>query len=117
MSSSSLDQANPRRDIKDRQISTMAEFPIGLVYRHEDVDDPDVHVQPLFSRMLVRLEHLQNLFFVERLMLRLGKPDQGDLLVTSFEMLSLTLVLWKRQDRFVSIRRDFEWLVSNLPNW
>lgn len=99
------------QDIKDRQISTMAEFPIGLVYRPEDVDNPDVHVQPLFSRMLVRLEHLQNLFFVERLMLRLGKPDQGDLLVTSFEMLSLTLVLWKRQDRFVSIRRDFEWLL------
>ncbi|KAH7153255.1 hypothetical protein EDB81DRAFT_946139 [Dactylonectria macrodidyma] len=98
------------QDIKARQIRTMAEFPAGLVYREEEVDDPEINVETLFSRMLVKLEHLQNLFFVERLMLRLGS-DQGNLLVTSFEMVSLTLVIWKRQDRFASIRRDFEWLL------
>ncbi|KAH7133183.1 hypothetical protein B0J13DRAFT_678251 [Dactylonectria estremocensis] len=98
------------QDIKARQIRTMASFPDGLVYREEEVDDPEIDVETLFSRMLVKLEHLQNLFFVERLMLRLGS-DQGNLLVTSFEMVSLTLVIWKRQDRFASIRRDFEWLL------
>ncbi|KPM43445.1 hypothetical protein AK830_g3114 [Neonectria ditissima] len=99
------------QDIKTRQIHTMSQFPVGLIYRHEDLDNPGIGVKTLYSRLLLRLEHLQNLFFVERLMLRLGNPDQGHLLTTSFEMVSLTLVIWTRQDRFAGIRRDFEWLL------
>lgn len=45
-------------------------------------------------------------------MLRFGGRDDGQLLVTSFEMVSLTLTIWTHQDRFAAIRRDFEWLVG-----
>ncbi|KAF7551269.1 hypothetical protein G7Z17_g5125 [Cylindrodendrum hubeiense] len=92
-------------------LHTMAEFPVGLIYRPEEVDDPEIDTDTVFSRMFIKLEHLQNLFFIERLMLRFRNANQSDLLVTSFEMVSLTLLIWKRQDRFASIRRDFEWLL------
>lgn len=61
--------------------------------------------------MLIRLEHFQNLFFVERLLLRRGHPDKWDLLLNSFEMVTMTLNFWMHKDRFVNVRTDFEWLV------
>ncbi|KAK7420576.1 hypothetical protein QQZ08_010335 [Neonectria magnoliae] len=111
LSNGSLATLSHLQDIKARQIRTMSQFPVGLIYRLEDLDDPEIDVETLYSRLLLRLEHLQNLFFVERLMLRHGNPDQGHLLTTSFEMVSLTLVIWTHQDRFAGIRRDFEWLL------
>ena len=76
------------------------------------MDDPNCDVGEVYVRILVRLEHLQNLFFAERLSLRLGHVDENRLLVISFEMVSLTLLFWTHQDRFSGVRRDFEWLVS-----
>lgn len=57
---------------------------------------------------------MQNLFFVERLLLRLGHIDENRLLPISFEMVTLTLLFWTHQDRFSGMRRDFEWLVSQI---
>lgn len=92
----------------------MASFPPALHYDSRHLDDNEIDVGVLFARLLLRLEHLQNLFFVERLLLRLGKRDEGDLLVVSFEMVSLTLIFWTHKDTFATIRRDLEWLVSLL---
>lgn len=90
----------------------MATFPSALHYDPRCLDDVEIDVRVVFARLLLRLEHLQNLFFIERLLLRLGNLDEGDLLVVSFEMLSLTLLFWTHKDTFSSIRRDLEWLVS-----
>ena len=64
-----------------------------------------------FWRLLIHLEHLQNLFFVERLLLRYGQPDEGDLLVVSSEMVNLTVLIWKYKDRLIGFTGDFEWIV------
>ena len=93
----------------------MFEFPNRLIYREGDLEDRVLSFEDLYARILVRLEHLQSLFFVERLMLRHGHPDDGRLLTISFEMVTLTQVFWTHQDRFMSIRRDLEWLVRTYP--
>lgn len=67
-------------------------------------------------RMLIKLEHLQNLFFVDKLLIRHGHVDDGDLLIRSYELVALALKLWTNKDRFDSIyiRRSFEFVVSRL---
>lgn len=47
-------------------------------------------------------------------MLQYGALDEGDVLVVSFEMISLALLFWTHKDKFRDIRRDFEWIVSVL---
>ncbi|KAI5456619.1 hypothetical protein BGZ63DRAFT_366340 [Mariannaea sp. PMI_226] len=99
------------QDIQRRQLHMVSQFPPSLAFRPDDLAAPDADVDRLCKTVLLRLEHLQNLFFVQRLMLQFGGPDNGQLLVTSFEMVSLTVYHWTHQDRFASVRRDFEWLL------
>ncbi|KAH7196296.1 hypothetical protein BKA60DRAFT_601379 [Fusarium oxysporum] len=92
----------------------VTKFPQSLIHHPEDPNSPDFKVDTIYSRILIRLEHLQNLFFAERLLLRLGHSDQSRLLIISFEMVTLTLIFWTQQDRFAEVRRDFEWLASSV---
>jgi hypothetical protein len=114
VSSSYAESADPYSEIKARAERIVAKFPQSLIHHPEDSDSPDFEVDTIYTRILIRLEHLQNLFFAERLLLRLGQSDQSRLLIISFEMVTLTLIFWTQQDRFAEVRRDFEWLVSLL---
>lgn len=58
------------------------------------------------------LEHLQNLFFITRLLVQWGHDSNAELLNVSFEMVSVTLVFWTHMDRLAGLHGDFEWLVS-----
>lgn len=69
---------------------------------------PDIYIT-----ILVRLEHLQNLFFITRLLVQWGHDSNAELLSVSFEMVSVTLVFWTHMDRLAGLHGDFEWLVSN----
>ena len=69
----------------------------------------------LYSKLIIQLEHLQNIFFLERLALRHGKVDRSDMIAVSYEMLSDTLPLWTHHDRLAPMRDDCEWLVRSQP--
>ncbi|KAJ4248717.1 hypothetical protein NW762_012555 [Fusarium torreyae] len=98
-------------EIKARSEKTYERFPPNLIHGIDELDDPICDVENVYVRILIRLEHLQNLFFAERLLLRLGHVDENRLLPISFEMVTLTLLFWTHQDRFADVRRDFEWLL------
>ncbi|KAM0552627.1 hypothetical protein ACHAPJ_007724 [Fusarium lateritium] len=98
-------------ELKARSEKTYERFPTNLIHRVDELDNPNCDVERVYVRILVRLEHLQNLFFAERLLLRLGHVDENRLLPISFEMVTLTLLFWTHQDRFADVRRDFEWLL------
>lgn len=89
------------------------EFPTCLKFSEADYDDAQLSVITVYIRTITYLDHLLNIFFVERLLLRYSYPSTGDLLHTSFTMVSLILRIWTHKDRFSDdfIRRDFEWLV------
>lgn len=91
---------------------TFAQIPSILHYQPSDLSDPRIDPIVLYSKLLVQLEHLQNILFIERLALRHGKVDRADIIAVSFEMVSDTLPLWTHQDRLAPMRDDCEWLVS-----
>lgn len=77
--------------------------------------DDEVQSSVIFMRMLLKLDALQNDFFLYRLLARKGHRDEGCLLATSFQLVSLVLILWTHLDRFAKMRPDFEWLVGWSP--
>ncbi|KAM0232016.1 hypothetical protein ACHAPO_008050 [Fusarium lateritium] len=116
------------RNLKYRALNVIAQFPKHLIYdpddphdlplpqaepaSHEkDLSDPPVEANAIPLRIFSRLTHLQNMFLLERLFLQYGALDEGDVLLVSFEMISLTLLFWTHKDKFRDIRRDFEWML------
>lgn len=99
--------------MQGRQLETLAGFPAYLKYDPQELSDPDIDLEAAYARMLIRLAHLQTMFFLERLLLLNGSLDEGNMLLFSFEMLTLTLTMWTHKDRFAAMRRSFEWLVSS----
>ncbi len=67
-------------------------------------------------KTFTHLEHLQNLFFAERLLQRYNHAGNGELLIGSVTMVSLTLHFWMNQDRFstATMRRNFEWIACPM---
>ncbi|RYO96268.1 hypothetical protein DL766_002326 [Monosporascus sp. MC13-8B] len=100
-------------ELEARQVKTLQEFPACLIYRPGDLADPNLDVAVLHNRLMIELENLQNMFFIERLLIRHGREDNGDLLAVSFDMVSLTLPFWTHLDRLAGMRADCEWLVMS----
>jgi hypothetical protein len=98
--------------IKQKQDAIVAEFPQSSRWRPEDMSNPALDARVIFCRLLLKLDELQNDFFLYRLLIRTGRPDEGSLLATSFQLVSLVLTLWTNMDRFAEMRPDFAWLVS-----
>lgn len=89
---------------------------MALDYDPADLANPDANVTVLFARILLQLEELQNLFLIERLLLKHGEMNKSSLLPISYRLVELTLLFWTHKDRFASFRNDFEWLVRQIPN-
>ncbi|KAI1826774.1 hypothetical protein F4861DRAFT_536820 [Xylaria intraflava] len=100
--------------LKKRELETLSQFPPSLQPSlDDDLVNSRIDIIVLYSRLVLQLEHLQNLFFIERLLLRHGQVDEGDLLAVSFEMVTYTLYFWTHLDRLLAVRRDCEWLVMS----
>ncbi|KAI9150056.1 glycoside hydrolase family 2 protein [Paramyrothecium foliicola] len=107
--SNSLDQL---LRIRARQLALMDELPAFLNYEVEDTTTSTKIAKTGWARLLLRLENLQNLFFVDKLLLRHGYLDDGDLLVWSYELVVFTLRFWTNKDWAADSyrRRNYEWL-------
>ncbi|KAI1372132.1 hypothetical protein F4677DRAFT_456785 [Hypoxylon crocopeplum] len=88
-----------------RELQAVSEFPACIQFDPLDLEDQQVALVVFASRLFVQLEHLQNMFFIERLLLRYGHEDKGDLLKVSYDLVTLTLP-W-----LAAFRNDAEWLV------
>ncbi|OAA54665.1 C6 transcription factor [Cordyceps fumosorosea ARSEF 2679] len=100
-------------DLRSRQCSLADQFPDGLRLCASDLASPDVPPNVAYMKAFTHLEHLQNIFFAERLLQRCNYVGNGELLIVSVTMVSLTLHFWMNQDRFSmqTMRRNFEWIV------
>jgi hypothetical protein len=92
---------------------TVSQFPPILLLKDGDIKCHDIDGYVLFTRLLVRLEHLQNLFFIERLVSKQKNTVSPQLLELSLEMVTLTVAFWTQQDRLSCIAGDFEFLVMS----
>ncbi|OOF90412.1 hypothetical protein ASPCADRAFT_135193 [Aspergillus carbonarius ITEM 5010] len=66
------------------------------------------------AAILTRLEFLLNLFLLERLLTRYHIATEQDLIDVSQEMLDLSLIFWRKKNRFIGLYSDFEWLIGHV---
>jgi hypothetical protein len=90
---------------------TVAGLPPILSYTSGDILDPSLRPQEVQIRYFVRLDTLQNEFCVDRILLSKGHVDDGSLLATSFELLSLFTSVWINIDRFSMLKPNLGWMV------
>ncbi|KAL7788619.1 N-terminal binuclear Zn cluster-containing protein [Trichoderma ceciliae] len=98
-------------ELRKREMDAISQVPIGLQFKNEDFSDPAVDAPTLYMRLLTRLEHLSNLFFIERLSHKGSDLYSSYMLEISLEMISLTLSFWTQQNRLEGLQGDYEWLV------
>ncbi|OAA74181.1 Fungal transcriptional regulatory protein [Cordyceps fumosorosea ARSEF 2679] len=100
-------------DLKDRQYTLVSEFPVSLRYDPQDLEAPHVDIHGLYMKIITQLEHLQNLFFIDRLLIRCGYAIRDNLLETSLGLAVLALHLWIHKDQFAGavVARSFEWIM------
>lgn len=104
----------------------VASFPPCILYRPQDVSNPDISGRDLYARLLVWLEHLQNLFFIERLLSK-QQPDGSSssssdddddnaapsrLFAISLEMVTLAHLFWTHQNRLKTVEDCVEWTTT-----
>ncbi|KAL6855627.1 fungal-specific transcription factor domain-containing protein [Trichoderma novae-zelandiae] len=102
-------------NLKRREMQIVAGFPPCILYQPDDVNNPDVSGRDLYARLLVWLEHLQNLFFIERL---LSKQDSEEapsrLFDISLEMVTLAHLFWTHQNRLKTVEDCVEWTTASF---
>lgn len=102
---------NSTRKLKQRTHYTYTQLPSIIQFEKSELGKTNVPGYVLYAQILTRLEFLLNLFLLERLLKRHHIVTEQDLVEVSHEMLDLTLIFWKKKDRFVGLYADFEWLV------
>lgn len=101
------------RALKQRTHDTYMQLPSVIQFSKSELGNTNVPGYVLYAQILTRLEFLMNLFLLERLLKRHNIVTGQDLVEVSHEMLHLTLIFWRKKDRFVGLYADFEWLVRN----
>ncbi|KAM0518942.1 hypothetical protein ACHAPE_003932 [Trichoderma viride] len=88
--------------LKRKELKLYSTLPAHLVYDPALEELAGADAQTFYSKHEMRLDHLLNVFLVERLLLKHGHL-RTDLLRTSFEMVVLTLRLWTHKRRWAEI--------------
>lgn len=68
----------------------------------------------LWTRTLLMLSHLQNIFLIEQVATARGFPNAQLLLNAAMEMLELSNVFWVKRDELFDYYSNFDWIVSVL---
>ncbi|WZH45377.1 Zn2-C6 fungal-type domain-containing protein [Fusarium acuminatum] len=70
----------------------------------------NINLHSDYPKLLTRLDHLLNLFLVERALVKQGH-SRVDLLTISFEMVVLTLSLWTQKHVWAGIQGESQWII------
>ncbi|KXH27472.1 hypothetical protein CSAL01_07407 [Colletotrichum salicis] len=97
--------------LKAKEFAAAPEMPAIMRFQESDIRNPSLTGQMFHVRLLMQLEHLQNLFFIERLLHRQDCSNKRDLLSVSYEMTATTLLFWTDMHSLGVLCEDFKWLV------
>ncbi|KAH8671744.1 hypothetical protein BX600DRAFT_434838 [Xylariales sp. PMI_506] len=96
-------------ELRLRATQTYEGFPDYLILSANEEDiEPDQHI--IFTKQLVKLEYLQSLMLIDRLLLKQKSPEETDLLGVSFEIVTLFFRMWTCMEKFDQSRKNSEWL-------
>lgn len=88
----------------------VANFPPIITYNPNDIR-PGLPKDVVYGRLIVQLEHVQNLFFIERLLSKLPTCDPLKLLQVSLDLIGLSLVPWVDQSLTDGWICQAEWMI------
>lgn len=96
-------------------MDAMSGIPSAMTYHPEDLTcRVGFSERSVVNKLRLRLDHLQNIFLIERLLSKQGDQDCGcDLFDTSLEMISMALILWTHQKRIDYPETCLDWLVMS----
>ncbi|KAK2601669.1 hypothetical protein QQS21_004743 [Conoideocrella luteorostrata] len=97
--------------LKVREQETMEKLPSVLAYRDTDASDPETDGPTLYARLVVQLDHLQNMFTIERLLSKETGLSSPEMIEISYDLISLTLIFWTHQEKLGGATADSEWIL------
>lgn len=67
----------------------------------------------MYTKLFIRLEHLQNLLLIERLLHDIQpKMAQDNLIEVCLDIISVTVMFWTQNDCLVGMEADHEWFIT-----
>ncbi|KAK2594915.1 hypothetical protein QQS21_007363 [Conoideocrella luteorostrata] len=97
-------------ELKRKEVQMYKNLPAHVPCNPTFEDIRDVDLQLLYPTLLIRLDHLLNIFLLERLFVKHGR-SRSDLLRTSFEMVVLALHSWTQKGMWAEMQGECQWLV------
>lgn len=102
---------DPLLELKQQAEKMYERFPTILKYTSSDLQNPNLdHVQ-VYTRLHVTLEHLHNVFFIERLLSKLHEEVTAELVRISLEIIELSLLPFTNRQLTTGIMCDVDWMI------
>lgn len=99
------------RQLKTKQLDLYGQLPQHLIWNPTAEEISEIDLEIGYPKLLIRLDHLLNMFLIQRLLAKHGHP-RNELLRTSFEMVVLTLNFWAQKHIWAALQGKCRWIVS-----
>ncbi|KAF5622012.1 hypothetical protein F25303_12195 [Fusarium sp. NRRL 25303] len=96
--------------LQAKQLDLYGQLPQHLIWgpTAEEINEIDLEIG--YPKLLIRLDHLLNMFLIQRLLAKHGHP-RNELLRTSFEMVVLTLNFWAQKHIWAALQGKCRWII------
>ncbi|KAF5648974.1 transcription factor [Fusarium sp. NRRL 52700] len=102
-------------ELKTKELGLYGQLPQHLIWdpATEEISEIDLHIG--YPKLLIRLDHLLNMFLIQRLLVKHGHP-RNELLRISFEMIVLTLNFWAQKHIWAALQGKCRWIQFGSNN-
>lgn len=98
--------------LRSQQVHIFNSLPSSLRLADNDVKNKILEPHVLYTKLFIRLEHLQNHFLIEKLLQKAQpSPNLDGLIQTSLDIVSVTVMFWTRNDTLLGMQGDHEWFI------
>ncbi|CZR48908.1 uncharacterized protein FPRO_12349 [Fusarium proliferatum ET1] len=96
--------------LKTKQLDLYGQLPQHLIWNPTAEEISEIDLEIGYPKLLIRLDHLLNMFLIQRLLAKHGHP-RNELLRTSFEMVVLTLNFWAQKHIWAALQGKCRWII------
>ncbi|KAH7151033.1 hypothetical protein DER46DRAFT_628921 [Fusarium sp. MPI-SDFR-AT-0072] len=96
--------------LKEKQLELYRQLPQHFIWDTAQEEIREINLEIGYPKLLIRLDHLLNMFLLQRLFVKHGHP-RNELLRTSFEMVVLTLNFWAQKHIWAALQGKCRWII------
>ncbi|KAF5243408.1 hypothetical protein FANTH_8230 [Fusarium anthophilum] len=96
--------------LKTKELDLYKQLPQHLAWDATAEEISEIDLEIGYPRLLIRLDHLLNMFLIQRLLIKHGQA-RNELLRTSFEMVVLTLNFWAQKHIWAALQGKCRWII------